>query len=125
MVSKMTKFSKKINIKVKHILNKRIQLRHRINHETDRSSICIRRGYYDPTCECIVFRDPDDPTRGYLYDTPTSFCNDHYLQKRSDRVINCNGWRELEAFIEGEWVSLMDLRSKFIQAKQNKASNIA
>lgn len=120
MLTKM-KFSKKIDIELYRLFNKRTYLRHRLNHETDRDKTCVRHAYYDPDHKCIIRVDAEDPTKGYCYTTPTAFCTEHYVLRRKDRVSNCNGWKELEAFINGKWVSLMALRSDVLQSTKSMA----
>lgn len=121
----MVKFCKSYNVNVSQVLGKRTHLRHRFNHETDRDKLCIRRAYYDPDYKCIVRVDSTDPTKGYRYSTPSSFCKEHYAMRRGDRVSNCNGWKEMEAFVDGRWVSLTALRDRALQPMTSKASNTA
>jgi hypothetical protein len=48
--------------------------------------------------------------RGRNYYAPSTFARDHYRVFRPDRTDAVNGWLEVEALVDGEWITLNRLR---------------
>ena len=46
---------------------------------------------------------------GVIYKTMTSFASAHYIRDRPDRCKNVNGWKECECYVNGKWISTLDL----------------
>jgi hypothetical protein len=124
MVAKMVKFCKRYSTTMSDVIPDRTIVRHRMNHPTDRDKMCVRIGRFrSPGKGRIERMDTDGALK--MYWTPTDFANWHYVDRRPDRVYNCNGWKEVEALINGKWVSLMTLRSNSVQTTKSTASSKA
>jgi hypothetical protein len=89
------------NVGIQDILVEGQQVRHWLN-SADKAEDSTWIGTF--TNGAIVWR-------GRRY-SPSGFAKDHYRVFRPDRVSNANGWAEVEALVNGEWVVLRHLRAQ-------------
>ena len=73
-----------------------------IRHKIGINKIWV--GVYDSSKNQIIHNNK-------FYKTPSGFAENHYSIDRPDRINAANGWKECECEVNGEWISIYNLKS--------------